>query len=63
MTQNRRLEILDRVANPKRTTSYDELTLVLATWEKDVRELSKFENSALSDDQKIKYLKNLVPVD
>ena len=61
MTQNRRLEILNRVAKPERAKTYDELAQVFASWEKDVRELAKFSNSSLSDDQKIQYLKQLVP--
>ena len=63
LTQNRRLEILDRVSHPKRTNNYEELAAAVATWERDVRELSKFQNSALSDDQKISYLQGLVPTE
>ena len=61
MTQNRRQEVLNRVANPKRCSTYDELAGALATSEKDVRDLTKFDQSALPDDVKIEYLKQFVP--
>merc|ERR1711940_141459 len=63
LTQNRRLEILDRVSHPKRTANYEELAAAVASWERDVRELAKFPNSCLSDDQKVAYLQGLVPTE
>ena len=59
MTQNRRLELLDAVSHPKKANSYDELAELLLAWEKKVRELEKFPQSALSNDQKIWFLRQL----
>ena len=59
MTQNRRLELLDAVSHPKKANSYDELAELLPLWEKKVRELEKFPQSALSNDQKIGFLRQL----
>ena len=59
MTQNRRLELLDAVSHPKKANSYDELAELLPAWEKKVRELEKFPQSALSNDQKIGFLRQL----
>ena len=59
MTQNGRLELLDAVPHPKMTNSYDELAELLPAWEKKVRELEKFPQSALSNDQKIGFLRQL----
>ena len=53
MTQNRRLELSDAVSH---ANSYDELAELLPAWEKKVRELEKFPQSALSNDQKIGFL-------
>ena len=50
MTQNRRLELMDAVSHPKKANSYDELAELLPAWEKKVRELEKFTQSALSND-------------
>ena len=59
MTQNRRQELLDAVSHPKKANSYDELAELLPAWEKKVRELEKFPQSALSNDQKIGFLRQL----
>ena len=59
MTHNRRLELLDAVSHPKKANSYDELAELLPAWEKKVCELEKFRQSALSNDQKIEFLRQL----
>ena len=59
MTQNRRVELLDAVSHSKRANSCDELAELLPAWEKKVRELEKFPQSALSNDQKIGFLRQL----
>ena len=59
MTQNRRLEFLDAVSPPKKANSHDELAELLPAWEKKARELEKFPQSALSNDQKIGFLRQL----
>ena len=59
MTQNRRLELLDAVSHPKKANSQNELAELLPAWEKKVRELEKFPQSALSNDQKIGFLRQL----
>ena len=59
MTQNRRLELLDAVSHPKKANSYDELAELLPPWEKKIRELEKCPQSALSNDQKIGFLRQL----
>ena len=56
MTQNRRLELLDAVSHTKKANSYDEVAELLPAWEKKVRELEKFLQSALSNGQKIGFL-------
>ena len=45
---------------PRRQDSYDELAELLPAWEKKVREPEKFAQSALSNDQKIGFLRHLV---
>ena len=59
MTQNRRLELLDAVSHPKKANSYDELPELLPGRERTVRELEKFPQSALSNDPKIGFLRQL----
>ena len=59
MAQNRRLELLDAVSHPKKANSYDEVAELLPAWEKKVREPEKFPQSALSNDQKIGFLRQL----
>ena len=59
MTQNRRLELLDKVSHPRKAKTFDELAELLPAWERNVRELEKFPQSSLSDDQKIGFLRQL----
>ena len=56
MPQNRRLELLDAVSHPKEANSYGKLAELLPAWEKTARELEKFPQSDLSNDQKIGFL-------
>ena len=59
MTPESKTELLDAVSHPKKANSYDELAELLPAWEKKVRELEKFPQSALSNDQKIGFLRQL----
>ena len=47
------------MSQSKKASSYDELAELLPGWEKKVRELEKFPQSALSNDQKIGFLRRL----
>ena len=44
------------MSHPKKANSYDELAELLPAWEKKVRELEKFPQSAFCNDQKIGFL-------
>ena len=51
------------VTHTKNANSYDELAGLLPAWEKKVRELEKFLQSVLSNDQKIGFLRQLADDD
>ncbi len=61
LTDNRLQYLMREVTNPTRAKNYDELTGAIAIWEKSMRELDKFPNAGLSEQQKISCLRRLVP--
>ena len=53
--------LLHEVTNPTRAKTYDELTALITVWERNLKELEKFPDARLSSQQKMMYLRKMMP--